>query len=1111
MAQQDAHHSTFATRFGKALKTPRVRRFGLWFGVVVVLFTLLGYFAAPPLLKSILLQQLSTELQREVSIERIDINPYALSARVSGVSVKAEGGKEVFGFDELFLNLSSASLFQWGIVVDEIRLRAPRVAVARLAEGRYDISDLLEKWMAPSPPSPTPRFSLNNIELLDGKIEFDDRPVGKVHAVTGIHLSLPFISSLPYQAEITVEPRFSATAAGAPVVLAGRSKPFSASRESELNLDIDRFDLAGLQAYLPESLPFRLQHATVDSELKLLFKELPGQVFSLSLAGSAHLSGLAVNEVGGQPLLAWKRLDVDLAETDLINQRFAVQRVVLDGLEARVEVSKQGELNWQQIADQLTRKPVPDASAAAPQTAASAPAWRVDELRLTNGVVHWKDASNPKPVQGELRAIQVTLDKLDSKLAEPIVLREISAQLDLGERLRVEQVQLQGVKIDLARHRVDIDEVANKNTRISMLRNKEGRIDWVNPPVLKTAKAVRADKSEAAPWVATVGKLAVNELTVQLEDQTTSSAARQVIDGFSLHAEGLSSEPGKPGKLSLKTRINQKGSLQAEGSLQLIPLAMVLQVDTLAIPMLPLQPYFTEFLNISLTRGQLSSSGELAVDQGKEGLNARYKGTLTLGDLLTVDKLNNADFLKWKSLYIGGIDFQSQPMAVNVGEVALTDFYSRLIISPSGQLNLLNMIKKPPVAADAAAQAVPPAPVAKEKPVMPIKIAKVTLQGGTVNFSDFFVKPNYSANLTKVGGRVTGLSSAENTIADMELRGRYANSAPVTVLAKLNPLASKSFLDLKAEVNGVDLVPFSPYSGKYAGYNINKGKLSLNVAYKLENGQLTAQNRLFVDQLTFGNRVESPDATNLPVNLAISLLKNNRGEIDLNLPISGSLDDPQFSVGGLIVKVIVNLFMKAVTSPFALLGSMFAGGEELSSIDFAPGRANFNETATRKLEGLAKALNERDALKLEITGRADPEVDKEGIKWVAIQRAVRAEKQREMIGKGRESGSLDSIEVSDAEYPVYLQRVYKEAKFPKPRNVVGLQKELPREEMEKLLLTHLPATMDDIRQLAIRRAERVEAWLLNQGKVPQDRIFLLPPKLDVDDKATARRVDFSLR
>jgi hypothetical protein len=502
----------------------------------------------------------------------------------------------------------------------------------------------------------------------------------------------------------------------------------------------------------------------------------------------------------------------------------------------------------------------------------------------------------------------------------------------------------------------------------------------------------------------------------------------------------------------------------------------------------------------------------------KEGLNAAYKGSLTLGDLVAVDKVNNADFLKWKSLYLGAIDFRLQPMAVNVGEVALSDFYSRLILSKEGRLNVQDIVRTSGSAAkpdDATPPAAAPKTVesaaANPQAAVPVRIGKVTLQGGTVNFSDFFVKPNYTVNVTKVAGRVSGLSSTADTVADLELRGSYANSAPVQVVGKLNPLAAKSFLDIKAEVKGVDLVAFSPYSGKYAGYNIDKGKLSLNVAYKLENKQLTADNRLFIDQLTFGDKVESPDATKLPVNLAIALLKNNRGEIDLNLPISGSLDDPEFSIGGLVVKVIINLFVKAVTSPFALLGSMFGGGEELSNIEFAPGRSTVNDASTKRLESLAKALTERDSLKLEITGRADPEADKEGIKRVAVDRAVKAEKLKDQLKKGGEGGSVDAVEITPADYPVYLQRAYKEAKFPKPRNLIGMQKELPVEEMEKLMLANIPATDEDVQQLALRRAENVQSWLIDEGKVPPERMFLVEPKAEAGDKDKGSRVDFSLR
>lgn len=1096
-----------------ALKGPRARRIALWLIGIIVGFGVLGYFAAPPLIKWQLEKQLSTVLKRQVTVGKINISPYALSARVTDVAVKADDGREVAGFDELLVNLSSFSLFQLGLVVDEIRLQGPRLAVARLADGKYDISDLLDEWLKPSEPSPTPRFSINNIQIIGGKVVFEDQPVGKVHTVSDINLGVPFISSLPYQAKIVVEPSFSAVFDGSPLVLKGRSTEiFEGNLESELNLDLEHLDLAGFQPYLPSAVPIRLKSGSLDTELRFVFKELSDKVFSLTVVGSAHVSDFALNAANGAPLLAWKRLDVDVENGDLINRRFVIKRVLLDGMDAFVAVNKAGEMNWLELGEQIARntasgEEAPPAAPVAP--AAKPPEWSVEEIRLSNGKMHWQDESNVRPMQGELLDLNAVVGKIESTMASPIEVAEVTYRVDLGERLNVDRSTLKGIRVDLHAHRIDVAEASYHKLRGLLVRNKEGQLEWVSSPILKTARKAREELSDERPWFATIAKLDVDDLALRFEDKSTNPAAVQTIDGFNLSAENLSTEPEKKGSVSLKSRINQKGSLKLAGSVQLIPLAIALKVDTEAIPLLPLQPYFSNYLNIALTRGQVSSSGELTAGMGKEGLIGAYKGSFTLGDLLAVDKQNNTDFLKWKSFYVGGIDFRLQPLAVNVGEVALSDFYSKLVLSKAGRLNLQDIVRQPEGGAvHGAAQA---AATPEKSAPLPIRIGKVTLQGGTVNFSDFFVKPNYTVNVTKVAGRVTGLSSAADTVADLDLRGRYAGSASVQVAGKLNPLAAKSFLDIKAEVSGVDLVPLSPYAGKYAGYNIDKGKLSLNVAYKLENNKLAAENRLFIDQLTFGDKVESPDATKLPVNLAIALLRNNRGEIELNLPISGSLDDPEFSVGGLIVKVIINLFVKAVTSPFALLGSMFGGGEELSNIEFGPGRAGLGDVATKRLELLAKALAERDSLKLEVTGRADPEVDKEGLKRVAMERAVKAEKLKEQIKKGAEGGSLDTVEIDPPEYPEYLKRAYKEAKFPKPRNVIGMQKDLPVEEMEKLMLANLPAGDDDVKELALQRAENVQAWLIEQGKVPTERIFLVPPKRGADDKGNGSRVDFSLR
>lgn len=199
----------------------------------------------------------------------------------------------------------------------------------------------------------------------------------------------------------------------------------------------------------------------------------------------------------------------------------------------------------------------------------------------------------------------------------------------------------------------------------------------------------------------------------------------------------------------------------------------------------------------------------------------------------------------------------------------------------------------------------------------------MTLQGGAVNFSDKYIKPNYSANLVEVGGRVSGLSSEESRLADINLRGKLENSAPLE--------------DLKVDFRDMDLSPLSPYSGRYAGYEIQKGKLTLSLKYHIEKGKLDSENRVFLDQFTFGEAVDSPNATKLPVWLAVALLKDRSGEIHLDLPVTGSIDDPKFSIWGVVWKIIGNLLVKAATSPFALLGAVFGGGEQLSYLEFAPG------------------------------------------------------------------------------------------------------------------------------------------------------------------------------
>ena len=394
-------------------------------------------------------------------------------------------------------------------------------------------------------------------------------------------------------------------------------------------------------------------------------------------------------------------------------------------------------------------------------------------------------------------------------------------------------------------------------------------------------------------------------------------------------------------------------------------------------------------------------------------------------------------------------------------------------------------------AAPAGKAAPNPAAAAPPAQAYPIKIDTVTMQGGTLDFSDHHLRTPFDTTFFNLGGRVSGLSSEASRAADVDLRGNLENHSPLAITGLINPLRGDLFLDLKIAFTDIELSPFTPYANTYLGYSIDKGKLNLDLTYKIDKKALTSQNKLFLDQFTFGKQVESDKATKLPVRLAIALLKDRKGEIHLNLPVVGQTDDPKFSVWGVILQILKNLLVKAATSPFALLGSLFGGGEDFSAIPFAPGSAQLSKPDQEKLSKLAQALHDRPALNLEISGFVDRDKDAEGYRNELLLKKMKGEKFRAQVkqGKNREGQTQENTELLPQEESVYLKAVYGKEKFSKPRNMLGIAKDLPDAEMRKLIITHTVVGDNELQALARERAEAVRDYLLKNGKLPPERLF----------------------
>jgi hypothetical protein len=365
--------------------------------------------------------------------------------------------------------------------------------------------------------------------------------------------------------------------------------------------------------------------------------------------------------------------------------------------------------------------------------------------------------------------------------------------------------------------------------------------------------------------------------------------------------------------------------------------------------------------------------------------------------------------------------------------------------------------------------------------------------------------------MTGVKGSVGAIHSNLAQSAPINLDGKVDDEAPIAISGSLNPLFAPMLLDIKMTANGVDLPRLTSYSAKYAGYPIVKGKLSLDVQYHIQDNQLSATNSLKLDQLTFGEKKQSPDATSLPVPFLVSLLTDQSGQINLDLPISGTINDPQFSIGGLIVKVLFNLLGKVITSPFTLLAHSFGGGDELAYIEFASGSAVLSDASKVKLDSLAKALEQRPALKLDIIGRADLTADDLGLRTHLLDIELAKDHAHETAD---ESKVEPEAALTPAERVKAIDRLYSAAKFDKPRNMIGFAKTLSTAEMEKLIIANTKVSEDDLRALAIRREKVVRAYFNDAAHVAPERLFIIAPKLngtDIKDKGAVTRVDFALK
>ncbi len=1225
------------------------RRLAIGAAISTALFGLLGFFIAPPIAQSVAQKQLGALLGRRVAIGRVRINPFALSLAVEDFQIfEADQTTPFVGFRRLYVNAQLSSVFRRAPVIKEVSLEGLRVRVVRekatdeeFADiaSAYNFSDIVARFAAmpkdpnpppsPDPNAPPPRFSLNNLRLVDGAVTFDDRPLHAHHEITDLAIGVPFASTLPVYLDSFVQPGLSVRVDGTPFSVDGRTKPFKDSLETVLELRLASLDLTKYLPFVPLALPVVIPSASLSLALDVTFVRPSADTPRLTLKGSIDLDKLDVREkrkAGPSPLVALDKLEIVIGESDLTAQKIRVEKVLLSGLDVHARRLPDGSMNFEHLAPrasveekspasrhekaQRKQEVAEEKAKAKVEAQEGGPQWSLGVFALEKSSAHFRDETVSPAFETDVSDLDVAVHGLSNAAgatakmtvrlrAEPggtvtqagtLRLTPLAAtgtvtvegiepgrfssytrdaltfdvtkgRVRVGSAYEFEQgkahptirlsdaffelsdltlhrrtarddfvhlgaLAVHGAKVDVGAQTVSIAELTTHDGRVRAQRDAKGVVDLTTlvastapahgaaPPARPApiAPPVASPVASSPGWKVELARFDLEKWGARFEDHAVKPTAVLTVDPIALQLKNVSTAPGARMGVDLRLGLNKTGKLQVSGTVAPQPLAANVKVDLKTLEILPLQPYFGDQVGLTVTDGTVSLKAQAAVKMGS-GPDPKIDLTadLDVANVATTDRFKQESLLKWKSFHVGGAHVASPPMSIAIDEIALTDFATRLVLTPEGQLNLQEALappgaappeKKKPVAAKAPAKA----PVAPEPPPPDVKIAHVTLQAGNVTFTDRMIRPSYSAELTELAGRISGLSSTPGTTADVDIRGSVNHSGVLTILGKANPLAKVLFADVQVNLRDFELPPASPYTGKYVGLAISKGKLDLSLDYKIAGGKLDAKNKLVLDQFTFGDKVPSPDAVNLPVRLAVALLKDRRGVIDIDLPIAGSLEDPQFKIWGAVLKVLGNLVVKAVTAPFSLIATAFGGGDELSHIDFSPGLYALDATAKKRLVTLTKALQERPGISFEIEGGADPKHDRDGLRVYLFDRKLKAVKMTELVQAGTAVASVNDVVIPPAERDALLAKAYDAEKFPKPKNAVGLEKSLPPPEQEKLMLANTRVDDDELRALALRRATAVQATIAKTSPGTASRLFLVTPRL-----AEAARVEMKLK
>ena len=736
------------------------------------------------------------------------------------------------------------------------------------------------------------------------------------------------------------------------------------------------------------------------------------------------------------------------------------------------------------------------------------------KLKVTDGQmkVWWPYVRDALPLVLEDGVLNFSTDySLNLSKETEMVLTNASASIapfkinapDGRPLVRLERLDVSDTRVDLAKQQVVVGKINSRNLETWATREKDGQLDWQTLFATPATKApskkeqvvtVEAPKSAPVapgkPWEVLLKDVELRDYRVHLADKEPKTPVALDIGPLNLNLQNFDSLNRSPFTLKLDTGVGKQGKLDASGDVNLSPVSARLKVTTKDIDLRIAQAYIDPFIRLELRSGMLGS--DLAVNlKSTEPLAFTVEGRAQVDQLHTLDTLKDRDFLKWQKLVLEDVKYQHGD-SLSVTRVNFEKPYVRFMINDDRTTNIDDLLIPQPAGSTAKSTA------SKDKP-LGIHIGAIAINDGSANFADFSLTPNFQTAVQQLNGQIGTIDSRNAKPAPVNIAGKVDRYAPVTIKGSVNPFDPMASLDIATSFKRVELTTLTPYSGKFAGYRIRKGRLNLDLHYMITKGQLKAENKLVVEQLQLGEKVDSPDAVDLPIKLAIALLKDTDGKISIELPISGDLNNPQFSVMPIIWQTVRNLVLRAAQAPFKFIGGLINGGgaEDLGTVSFAPGSSELSPEAQKALTTLAQALKERPGLRLEIEGTAAQSSDGPFIAKERLEREFQYNYYKILQRRGdKVPAKAGLLTVPDDEKGPLLEGIYRtRLKQQPPAEWKDLSRDERAAKMTDALIDFWSKSEVLLRQLGQDRASSIKDFLVDKGQLADERVYFIDATL----------------